>query len=568
MKYFQFGWNSAISLIFILIIYANCITGCSKGNSNSNRGSLHDSTTQVKIPLVENMATIPVNYLLIDWKKRATDFDAFIYDNTKTGTYLPIFQTDISNHTMKIPSYVGVVLSDGGEEAVANLQSVLGASLAGIDKSNQAGIDYVEQIEAYKNSENVITNNPNQLSKDCEFWYCLLPTVEFAALTDLYPNVNGMETNMKIVADKWYDAIIAMGGNNLYFSHTGFDFTMMQPFDRTLSNGGAWIEPDAAAGAGIFLYWAYQKFHDQRYLQAAGWCANFLENQNFSPSYETLIIWAPLLGARLNAEQGQQNDILKLLGQFFNTSSDVRQGWGMRMGVWGGYGADGLVGADYYYGNAYAMNSIIAAMGIVPTVRYDQRFARSIGKWMLNVASNARLFFGDQLPLSNQDSLQWNGDPANVIPYEGLRNINGNVSPFAAGDALQNGWAPTDFGIYSGAPTGVLGGIIQPTNVEKILQLDLLKTDFFHSQAFPSFLYYNPYQTIQTVQINVGMGNVDIYDAASDNYLRTNISGITNFPIAPDQAVVVVLAPANGNRTHEINGNVLINNVFVAHKQQ
>lgn len=558
----------------ICIINVNCIlliaiTGCSKNNSIYNRGTTSDTSNILNVSLVDQMPDMPVNYHLLDWNKKARDFDAFIFDAGKTGTYLPVIKTDNTNQTFKMPAYVGINLPDGGEEAVANLQSVLGASLAGIDKSNQNGMNYVHQIQVYKNSENVITNNPNQLSGNLEFWYSLLPTVEFGALTDLYSNVAGMQTIMKTVADRWYDAVVAMGGSNVNFSHTGFDFTLMHPFERRFGNGGAWIEPDAAAGAGIFLYWAYQRFHDAKYLEAATWCSNFLGNLAFAPSYETLIIWGPLLGARLNSEQGQKNDITKLMGQVFNKSSDVRQGWGMRIGTWGGYGVDGLIGADdYSNGYAFAMNSFVAPMGIVPVARYDQRFARDIGKWMLNVASNARLFYADQLPAKNQEPVVWTGDPEHVIPYEGLRNNYINQSPYATGDPTHYGWGPTDFGIYSGAPCGVLGGILQPTNIEKILQIDILKTDFFHAAAFPSYLYYNPYHESKTIQIDGGNKAFDIYDAVTDSYLATNVTGTTSFTIPASQAVVIVLAPVNGQRVHNSNGNIFINDVFVAFRKK
>jgi hypothetical protein len=549
----------------ITLVLSSSIIGCSKTHAVFNRGTTYDTSNILHIALVDRMPDVPVNYQLIDWNKRARDFDAFIYDASKTGQYLPIITPDYSNSTFKIPAYVGINLPDGGEEAVATLQSVLGATLVGIDKSNQNGTDYVTQVQAYKNRENVITNNPKQLSGNLEFWYALLPTVEFGALTDLYSNVPGMRDIMKTVAERWYDAVVSLGGSNVNFSHTGYDFSKMQPFDRRFGNGGAWIEPDAAAGAGIFLYWAFQAFHDSKYLDAATWCTNFLTGLPFAPSYETIIIWGPLLGARLNAEQGQKNDIAKLMRQFFNESSDVRRGWGMRMGTWGNYGADGLVGADdYSNGYAFAMNSFLAPMGIAPVARYDQRFARDIGKWILNVASNARLFYADLLPAQNQEPVVWSGDPEHAIPYEGLRNNYMNQSPYATGDPTHYGWGPTDFGIYSGAPSGVLGGIIQPTNIDKILRIDILKTDFFHAAAYPTYLYYNPFPENKTVQIDGLNKAYDLYDAVTDSYLATDVTGPTSFSVPAKNAVVAVLAPANGKRVHNSNGAIMINDVLVA----
>src|SRR6476469_9127987 len=150
--------------IAIAISLSSFITGCSKTHAVYNRGTTYDTSNILHIALVDRMPDVPVNYKLIDWNKRARDFDAFIYDASKTGQYLPIITPDYSNSTFKIPAYVGINLPDGGEEAVATLQSVLGATLAGIDKSNQNGTDYVTQIQVYKNRENVITNNPKQLS--------------------------------------------------------------------------------------------------------------------------------------------------------------------------------------------------------------------------------------------------------------------------------------------------------------------------------------------------------------------------------------------------------------------
>ena len=67
---------------------------------------------------------------------------------------------------------------------------------------------------------------------------------------------------------------------------------------------------------------------------------------------------------------------------------------------------------------------------------------------------------------------------------------------YAAGDPLTYGWGPqTDFGIYGSAVSGVFGSIIKTTNVDKILQLDLLATDFYHDAAHSTYLYYNPLGT-------------------------------------------------------------------------
>ena len=42
------------------------------------------------------------------------------------------------------------------------------------------------------------------------------------------------------------------------------------------------------------------------------------------------------------------------------------------------------------------------AATLVPLARYDSRFARAIGKWMLNAANNARLFYADFYEVKHQ----------------------------------------------------------------------------------------------------------------------------------------------------------------------
>ena len=104
--------------------------------------------------------------------------------------------------------------------------------------------------------------------------------------------------------------------------------------------------------------------------------------------------------------------------------------------------------------------------------------------------------------------------------------------------------AATDLGLYGSSHVGILGGIIKSTNVEGILQLDLLKTDYFHAKAYPTYLYYNPHTSAKTVEIDVGPEASDIYDAVSDQLIQKNVRGRDTFIIPADTARVVVLAPA------------------------
>jgi hypothetical protein len=120
----------------------------------------------------------------------------------------------------------------------------------------------------------------------------------------------------------------------------------------------------------------------------------------------------------------------------------------------------------------------------------------------------------------------------------------------------------TDLGLYGSADVGNLGGIIKPTDIEKILRLDLLKTDYFHGPAYPTFLYYNPYSTPKEVEVELGTEPQDVYDAVSKDFLLRSASGKAKIMIPPDTARVVTLAPVAGKLTRE-GTHTLIDGVIV-----
>ena len=109
---------------------------------------------------------------------------------------------------------------------------------------------------------------------------------------------------------------------------------------------------------------------------------------------------------------------------------------------------------------------------------------------------------------------------------------------------------------------GILGGIIDSTNVEGILKLDLLRTDYFHKGAYPSYLIYNPYDNSKIVSINVGSGSHNIYDAVSNTFIKSSVTGNTSIEIPADQAMICVITPSSGTITYSLN-KTLVNNIVI-----
>ncbi|MEO6706388.1 MAG: hypothetical protein ABIN04_11150, partial [Ginsengibacter sp.] len=106
-----------------------------------------------------------------------------------------------------------------------------------------------------------------------------------------------------------------------------------------------------------------------------------------------LIPFSAYLSARINAEQGKNYDVNKMLQWSFDGTAVCREGWGVLTGNWNGIDISGIVGSTVDHGGyGFLMNTYDAAWPLVPMVRYDQSYATTIGKWMLNAANAARFF--------------------------------------------------------------------------------------------------------------------------------------------------------------------------------
>ena len=77
-------------------------------------------------------------------------------------------------------------------------------------------------------------------------------------------------------------------------------------------------QQDAAGGHGYVLYSAYQKYKDPRYLEGAKSAIDVLHAQKESRFYEILLPLGIYTAARLNAEEGTQYDITKMIDWAFD----------------------------------------------------------------------------------------------------------------------------------------------------------------------------------------------------------------------------------------------------------
>jgi hypothetical protein len=532
---------------------------------------------QFDLRAIDALPDAPATYQLRDWRQTAVDFDDLAFNTTATGPYLPLVRIDTTpvsaqlTTSFGLPAYVGETrrFSETGEpvhEAIASLAAVLGSTLVGIDKSSGA-YNWTAMTREYyvnRNSQFIVLNTPHSVSGGSA-WYDIYPNILFYAIADRYPSESALQTILNTVDARFYDAVqvLTAGGTAANFNHTAYDFRARQAVDN-----GIWREPDMGLGMAWLQYAAYQRKQATDpttaalHLGAVDWSLAYYEQHGANPDYEVLTPFGAYTAARMNAEHDRDYDIQRYVEWVFDRS-DARPTKIMIPGEpWAGQDVGGLMGftipntGDEVRGYAFSMNTFATAMPMVPLARYEDRYSRAIGKWMLHAAHAARLFYADAHPPQNQSSAFWTGDPQSAVAYEGLRHHwhapHDNEPLYAGGDPLFYGWGPlTDFSIYGSALSGVFGAIVQPTNVPQILQLDLLATDFYRDQAHPTFLYYNPLPSSQSVDVQLEAGLFDLYDAAADRYLARGVSGQHAIAIDANEAVQLVVVPAGGAATRQ-----------------
>ncbi len=527
------------------------------------------SAQQIAIPRIDMMPNMPSPYLMRNWKQVALSYDSLVFDLNRTGTYLPLVW--INSSTVNYPEHQSFGLhtvvgtnAPASAEAINCLPSLSGASLVGTDKSAQNGREWVLMSEEWFNrrpEQNIYKNHPVDDTGD-DWWYITMPNVFFYQLASLYPGTGDYAYQFTTVSDRWREAVIAMGASATPWrvpnmDHRGWYFDTMTPYDAGVH------EPEAAGAIAWILYHAFVKTGDDRYRVAAEWAMEFLDARTSNPSYELQLPYGAYAAARMNAELGTAYDVEKLVNWCFSVGP--LRSWGAIVGNWGGNDCSGLIGEvnginDY----AFAMNTFEQIGALVPLVRYDDRFARAIGKWVLNAANAARLFYHGYLPSANQDSYTWahQYDSSSAIAYEALRQYRNGVSPFATGDAIAGGWGMTNLALYGSSHVGILGGIIDTTNVAGILRLDVRRTDYFGDSTFPCYLYYNPHAEDTLVVVETGPGQHSLYDAVSNSTVQTGVSGDVSVSVPANTAMLISVIPAGGTVTYE-QGRMLVNGLVV-----
>jgi hypothetical protein len=567
--------------ILSILIIALTISSCDK----------KEKVKQITIDRIAKMPDHPAPYHMTDWYEKAHHFDQYVYNLDLKGEFMPFIWIDSAKRNFNQDTFgMFTVIGDVRQgpkgspefhEALCAMGSIMGAGLVGIDKTDQDGMNYVKMTQNYFNSANgwnIMMNNTNpQVAMlgggyGRDWWYDVFPNVLFYGVCDLFPGVPKADSLQRVIAEQFYKADSVLKGN---YNFSYFDYSKLQGVSNNIPH-----QQDVAAGHAYIMLCAYEKFGDEKYLKGSKSAMDAFVNQKESRFYEVLMPFGALVAAKLNAEHGTNYDVKKILDWTFEgcKAADGRTGWGVIAERWGAYDVHGLQGSITDGGGyAFLMNSFDLAWPLVPMAKYDSRFANAIGKWMLNVTNAARLFY----PYEIDDQHQWLASKKditkNVIAYEGIRKADDykrpdltGVSPVAIGDGPKWTKGQPDismFSLYSSAQVGIFGAIVRKTNVDQILQLNCNATDFYSENAFPTYLYYNPHDSVKQVCLyRTDNAKADLYDAITHEYLVRGAGEESCFSIPPKSSRLLVVMPADTD-VKVVKGKYLLDEKVVAYSQ-
>lgn len=500
--------------LMVIIVFISLILTLVIGDMNVSASEQKVKSVNKNIQSTSDIPFIPENYAYRDWRAVAMDFNRmlFNFDEYHYG-YIDRSYRNTGRESLGFLTYTSDEQDINQAQAITAIGALLSANLIGRDEIGEEFLSkLVPLVESYYNVENgegILLNYENGSSLELSFWEQVYPGMLYFMLMDRYEATLDSEQILRSIADNWYDVVMDLGGSQgmVDFAYTGYDFKQKVPYDN-----GEWTEPGAAAGVAMIQYFAYERFEDRKYMKAATECMKYLEEFQRNPGYEVVYLYLPYLSARLNAMENGHFDTAKYM-EFFFTESDYRHEYGMFNGEYG----TGLIGSRTEYGGTpESFASIVAATALVPMLKYDQRYAIEVGRYILHLTQSLNLFCPNNT----------------VIPFDRVSRMNETENQKQS--------------ILSGAYLGLLAAMIEQTNVEGILKVDLNTNDYYvdEEKNLPMYLLFNPYDSKQEVQYKIqSEGTVNLYNVMTQEFITKNVSDQTSITINATDAVILAEVP-------------------------
>jgi len=216
-------------------------------------------------------------------------------------------------------SYVGAASHPNQAEGINIMPAIVGASLTGIDKSNQNGTNWVAKTKDFfnlKNGQNVYLNDYSTTSGD-DWWYDVMPNVYFYQLRYLYPTTTPeYASQFTTVANQWLSCVNKLGGTTTPWTLPNMNYRAFN-LGTGLPLNNSVPEPESAGSIGWLLYNAYHETGNRKYFEGAQLSMDFLSGMTTNPSYELQLPYGTLTAAKMNAIEGTSYPIQNMLSWSF-----------------------------------------------------------------------------------------------------------------------------------------------------------------------------------------------------------------------------------------------------------
>lgn len=562
---------------------------CRAQSPGNNIAPVFINNAQRTIATVERMPRLPIPLAIRPWSTISKTYYQRVLNPDVRGDHFPMVKLDPQKPGFLIKTYAG---QNYDSEAFSALLAVVGSKLAGLNPEKLYGVDYVQRAKAWYDPQigiyrhRVGERSPVVHADIYGYW----PAIQGLMLAAQYPRDAEFQHQAQTTFAAFERIALGLGCP----AHPDYD-VLGWNFEKNSAEGRP--EPMNRLGHAPSVAWVLMagasQTGDAEMLANAR--ATMLWYAAHLGRYEISHVMGPLTAARLNVQEGEQIDMDRVLAAWFGEGTLERYPWGITAGTQlNGKTCDGLDGARW--GNngfyAFSLGTLQGPAWLVPVVRYDQRYARAIARYALNAANSARLLQGEGLDSTHQDHATWKAhwDKGNILFYEGLASTGpGNahaLMPYARGDAVLNGWntghppvsddqylqqreqwfgnTPFNIALYMGNSVGFLGGIVRPTNVPAILRWDCTATDWFHPAAYPTHLFYNPFEQEKSVRLELEKP-CDLYDTLTGRFVAREASPGFHLHLAPNQAAVIVQVPEAAHIERK-GGHLLADGVVIDYR--
>ncbi|MCH2205552.1 MAG: PA14 domain-containing protein [Lentisphaerales bacterium] len=493
-----------------------------------------------------------------------------------------------SDIDMRMPSYRH---SKPAGEIFTNISAIVGAKMVGLDPEKLTGFDVLNSSKQWYDAKHgIYRHGPGQKNPDLHSGiYGYWSSVYGIMLADLFPEDPDFLNQAK-TATKTFKTIAKGLGcpEKPDFDNLGFNFETNGPGGRN--------EPMNRLGNSPIIAWmnlmGYDLHKDKEMLQ---YTKSIMDYYTDNPGrYELTHVMAPYVATRLNAQHGKNYDITPIYSTWFGDG--IKKGWKITAGMeLDGVTVDGIDGALHKNGFlCFTMGTLNGPAWLLPALRYDQRHAKSIARYNLNMAVSMRLFQGYKMDWEHQDHKEWKDkyDPEYLLFYEALFSSEPSKErkyrPYATGDPIRLGWGvpkverqdylkakgewiskhSANISFYMGNHVGLLGAICHPTDVPGIIRWDCLKTEWLAPKAFPTLLYHNPHNETKEITLKLDdqvKGKVNLYDSISGKFISKGTNHGDKLELKPDQAVILVAVP-QGAKLSKNGKQLLANGVVIDYR--